>query len=242
MMFKMEFTDKSLNEQFLTQADWLVENQQNLVNGAGWYLKFEVPEYSLNAPWISALTQGEAISVLCRAYALSKKEIYVSAAERAFIPFQYCVKDGGLINYFKEIMILEEYPSTRVNVALNGFIFAIFGIYDLYLTNQNNLAKDLYDLCIGSLIKVIEFFDLGYWTRYNLYHFPVINPASCKYHNLHVEQLKTLYFLTGNDYFKQYYERWKFYYSNLSYRNKALYKKLITSCKNSKPFSKTIMY
>ena len=75
MMFMMEYTDKLLNEQFLIQADWLVENQQNLVNGAGWYLKFEVPEYSLNAPWISALTQGEAMSVLCRAYALSKKEI-----------------------------------------------------------------------------------------------------------------------------------------------------------------------
>jgi hypothetical protein len=226
LMADKDFADKDLNNQFFAQSDWLVSNKRQLRHGQGWYLNYNIPEYVINAPWLSALTQGEAISVLCRAFFLSGKDEYLEAAEKAIIPFEYDVVDGGLCNYFDNIMIFEEYPSQKPNVVLNGWIFAIFGFYDLYLLSSNQTAKKLYDISLDSLEKIIDYFDVNYWSQYNLYHYPSYYLTSYKYHNLHIEQLKALYIISNKDFLKKTYTRWEYYNSKYSFRTKALFKKL----------------
>ncbi len=230
-MNKKKISDELLKKQFLIQADWLVNNQKKLIHGTGWELYYDIDEYSLKSPWISALTQGVGISVLCRAFKINKKEIYISAAENALIPFQYGVVEGGLLNHFEDILIFEEYPSKRANATLNGFIFALLGINDLYLINHNNFAKELFKSGIESLKKLIEYFDMGYWSQYNLYNFPSEYPASYHYHILHIEQMKVLYFLTQDNVFLDYYWRWKSYSNNFHKKNKALIRRIMIDIK-----------
>lgn len=222
-----EFTETGRYKKFLIQADWLVANGQPLRHGLGWYLNYDIPEYDLKSPWISALTQGEAISVLCRAYLLKKEQKYLDCAEQALIPYGYNISEGGLRNYFNNIPIYEEYPSEKVNIVLNGFIFALFGFYDLYLTNSNKSAKKLFDTGLESLEKIIHYFDVKYWSQYNLYYFPKDYLASYKYHILHIEQLKALYFLTKKDFLKDAYKKWQSYNSRFCYRSRALFNKLV---------------
>jgi hypothetical protein len=220
------FKDEKLNDQFFTLADWLVQNQQQLNNGYGWYLNYDIPDYNIHAPWISALTQGEAISVLCRAFSLSKTNTYLDAAERALIPFEYHVVDGGLYNYFNDVMIFEEYPCQKPNIVLNGWIFAIFGFYDLSLLSLNPAAKKFYEISLDSMEKIIDYFDVNYWSQYNLYHYPDLYLSSFKYHSLHIEQLKALYLISNKEFLKKTYTRWQYYNSKFSFRSKALFKKL----------------
>jgi len=223
------YADEKLKERFFTQVNWLVQHKQKLDHGYGWYLNYDVPEYRLKYPWISALTQGEAISVLCRAYLLSNDNKYLDCAESALVPFEYSVREGGLLNFFNGVRIFEEYPSQKPNIVLNGYIFAVFGLYDLFLTNSNPIAERLYNNSIESLLKIINYFDIKYWSQYNLYYYPDLYPASYTYHNLHVEQLKALYIISKEEIFNNYYHKWKSYNSNFLYKSKALLKKLIIS-------------
>lgn len=228
LLNKKNFEDKKLNEQFINQANWLLNNQINLKYGASWYLNFDVPEYGLKQPWISALTQGEAISVLCRAYWITGKNIFLNAAEKALMPFQYNVSEGGLRNHFENIPVYEEYPSRKTNAVLNGFIFSLYGLFDLYLVSDNSSAKELFDQGIESLIKLVKYYDTGYWSQYNLYRYPQKYLSSYKYHILHIEQLKSLYLITSNKIFYNYYTRWDSCNKSLKKKTKALIIKLIS--------------
>ncbi len=223
------YTNEELIQRYFAQVNWLVEHKKKLTHGYGWYLNLDIPEYKLKAPWISAMTQGEAISILCRAYLLSKDISYLDCAESALGPFKYHVGEGGLLNFFKGVRIFEEYPSQKPNVVLNGYIFAVFGLYDLFLTNSNPIAERLYNISIESLSKIINYFDLNYWSQYSLYYYPNLFPASYAYHNIQIEQMKALYFISGNEIFNDYSNKWKNYNSNFLYKNKALLKKIIVS-------------
>ncbi len=225
-LFKTGFNDQDLLNKFIKQANWLVKNQKKLNNGSGWELRFDIPVYKLKQPWISALTQGEAISVLCRAFKLTKKEIYLETAEAAMVPFQYDISEGGVRNYFNNIPVYEEYPSRKLNFVLNGFIFSLFGLYDLYLTTKDKRAKELFTQGVGSLLKLLKFFDTGIWSQYNLYRYPQVYLSSYKYHRLHIEQLKVLSILTKEKELEYYYFTWKEYDRSIINRTRALLKKL----------------
>ena len=58
-------------------ADWFVENTINIKEDIfGLAIEWDNQIYNLPKPWISALAQGQAISVLARYYSYSKKYIY----------------------------------------------------------------------------------------------------------------------------------------------------------------------
>ena len=154
------------------------------------------------------MAQGEAISVLVRANLLTDKSKYVEVAEKALKPFNISAKQGGFVNMFNGFPVYEEYPSPDKTVAvLNGFIFSLFGLYDLTLYNNNN-AKLLFDRGVNTLNNILKFYDLNYWSQYYLFDYPNNYPASFTYHLLVIEQLKALYILTGNKNFFEYSEKW----------------------------------
>jgi hypothetical protein len=227
LLYHSNFQDKNLLMIYLNQADWLLKNSNDIGNAAGWKFHFDVNEYNLKKPWYSALTQGEAISVLLRAHVLSNKHEYLDKALSALNLFEISVIEGGILNYFNDTPIYEEYPSVKTNCALNGLIFGVFGLYDFILFNNNEKAVSLFNDGINSIKKLLPIFDTGFWTQYNLYESPELVLASCRYHLIHIEQLKALYYITGDLIFFQYEKKWEDYSSKLRYRLNALIKKIM---------------
>lgn len=226
-LYQSGFRNEKLKTDFFVQADWLVENAVNNGIGKVWYVGYNIPEYGLFKPWYSALSQGEAVSVLTRAYMISKNEIYLRVAEDAIKPFNILVQEGGLLNHFNSLPIYEEYPSPiRPVGALCGFMFVLFGLYDLILANNNKLASELFTRGINSLKELLKFYDLGYWSKYYIFDYPKSYVASFTYHSLQFEQLKTLYILSEEDIFKEYAEKWESYSINSFFKLKALLKKV----------------
>lgn len=96
-------------ELFLFTSDWLLKNQAS--NGG-----FPVPvareisgiEKVLQPGWLSAMGQGHCISVLVRAYNLTKDNRYIEAAENALRPFEIEAIDGGVRNHFLGLPWYEE--------------------------------------------------------------------------------------------------------------------------------------
>jgi len=226
-LYKTDFKDDEIRKKFITQSDWLVENKSIKNKAALWLFDYPEKSYEISPPWFSAMTQGEAISVLCRAYLLNHDTKYLITAEEAVIPFELSVIEGGVVNKFNNIIIYEEYPASRVTGVLNGYIFSLFGLFDLSCISKNSIAKKLFDRGIENVIKLLEFYDLGYWSRYDLFAYPFVNPASYTYHNIHIEQLKALYILTGRNELLEYSEKWSRQNQKITNRIKALINKMI---------------
>jgi len=84
-------------------------------------------------PWVGGLAQGLAISALVQAN-------NVEVAEKAFNGLQNnCIHVDGLGNTW-----IEEYPLAPPVKILNGFIYALFGVYDLYKKTGNEEAEELW--------------------------------------------------------------------------------------------------
>jgi len=64
---------------------------------------------------------------------------------------------------------------------------------------------DLFIRLVDSLEKNIRRYDLGYWSRYDLFY---KRPARITYHLLHIEQLRWLSKVTRRKSFTEVYERW----------------------------------
>ena len=231
-LHRSNYSDKTSEKRFLIQADWLLKSGVKTEKGIVWYVDYIIEEYGLYPPWFSALAQGEALSVLTRAYKITGNSEYLNICEKAIVPFTLPVIAGGLVNKFKDIPVYEEYPSPKRTVAvLNGFMFSLFGLYDYYLISKNSLAKKLFDEGIISLIKILPFYDKKYWSSYYLFEYPRSYTASYTYHNIMMQQLKVFSFITDIEIFTNYYNRWESYKNNNYYKTKALISKLLFSRK-----------
>ena len=212
-------------------ADWFVNNIKEKGLCGFWEHTWAEPVYNIKPPWISAMAQGEAISLLLRAFQEFKKDEYFTTAEKAFNSFM----DSDVVYRDEHNDIwFEEYPTKPPSHVLNGFIFALFGIFDFYRVTKNKKSLKLWSEGIKTLEKNIERYDSGYWTRYDLLFRRITSEA---YHNIHINQVKVLYELTGVNKFYDTYIRWEGYKNGLIHYlrrkiNGRIYNRLISRYKH----------
>jgi heparosan-N-sulfate-glucuronate 5-epimerase len=183
--------DEKHKQAFLIQAHWFVEHETRFAGDAGgWPIPFPSHSYDTPESWLSALTQGNVISVLIRAYRLTGKDIFLQVACRAIRTFELDIRDGGVSTsigddgiFFEEVAI---YPATHI---LNGYILALFGLYD-YISLTGDIHIDaLIRRSLVTLHTLIDRYDTGYWSCYDLYSRHLATPF---YHALHVTLLQAL--------------------------------------------------
>jgi len=217
-------------EIFLKQADWLVKNIKTKPKGFGvWEHNFILPYYKFKTPWVHGMAQGLAISVLLRAYQISSDKKYLETAEKTCKAFEVDITDGGVRFVDEEGNTwIEEYALLPPPHVLNGFVFAIFGIYDFYRVTKDEDSLKLFEKETETLGKNIKKYDTGYWSLYNLLD---KHPATKSYHELHIKQLDILYKLTNVDIFNEYAKRWKKYLHSSPNRSKAAIKRGLSHIK-----------
>jgi len=174
---------------------------------------YAVSLFGLTPGWPSALVQGQAISVLARAAQATGRPDYRAAAERAVGAFTVDVAPGGVRRkQSRGALLYEEYPSALGSGVLNGFLSALWGLYDYLLLTGDLAVKDLCERGLGGLLGSLSLYDTGYWSRYMLGR-PrgVSNLASPYYHAEHIVQLYATYMLTAHDALRAMAERWERY-------------------------------
>lgn len=219
---------------FLKIADWLVANlEQNRGGFRVWNHHFDF-EYRtpLRAPWYSGLAQGQGISVLVRAHAETGSDIYEEAAQQAFQCMLASVEDGGVIcEDTTANRWIEEYIVSPPTHILNGFIWALWGVYDLALHSDDSRAWRVWNDSLATLKANLHRYDTGYWSLYEQSGTRLKMMASPFYHRLHIVQLRVLAQLAGDDFFEQYADRWERYQQSTANRSRALvYKSLFKLC------------
>lgn len=173
---------------FLRIADWSLKSQD--ANG-GWAI-WPVLGLSYASPY-SAMTQGEAISVLVRAASINQNGSYEEAARRALELMLTAVDGGGTSWSTEEGLVLEEAPLAPRNTLFNGWIFALYGLYDYLLLAKDwqldtERAEGALQSSLSALSSYLPMFNAGFWSYYDTSG----SLASPFYQQLHIDQLKAL--------------------------------------------------
>jgi hypothetical protein len=213
----LETGSEAAKQQFLKGADLLLRARQT-VNLGGitcdvWHYLFEVPTYAPHpVPWICCMSQGEAMSVFCRAYQMTGRKEFLEAAKGAMAVYNVPVSEGGILGTDREGHVYyEEYPFPgKTYHVLNGFMYSLMGLYDLYRATGDQEAKRLFEQGIATLTAegVLDRYDIGYCSRYDQHSGIRFGPAYVRYNLVHVRQLIVLYRITGDDMLRQWAERW----------------------------------
>lgn len=224
--------NESAQARFFQIADWLCHSQvlEDASTKGYWLYHFDLDAYEVQAPWKSGLAQAQAVSVLARAVKFAPNETrekaYQTTLDLGFAGLMTSVEDGGLtLTEGKDVWIEEVVAKRRVAI-LDGCLFALFGVRDYADLTGSAEAEALFKKGSDTILRYLPTFDIGYWSRADLYQEKPPMPASHFYHRLHIHQLHAMHALTKAPAYADYAERWENYQSSWLNRKRALVAKI----------------
>lgn len=170
--------------------------------------------YRIDPPWHSAMAQGLAVSLLARC----GQDSDALRASRSLLDRQF-----GLVYDTDDGPVLEEYPAEPRPHVLNGWMWALFGLYDLghltscsdqHAVSVSEQALDEWERGVECLVSRLALYETSRgWTTYDLYPHAIANIASPFYHRLHVSMLYAIARIAPQDYLEEQLietaERWQ---------------------------------
>lgn len=215
---------ENTKQNVLNCADFIVDNIK--LDGS---LRYPIEYYhyqSLNPGWTSSMAQGQALSLLGRAYMLSHDLKYINAGNKVFNYLLTPVSKGGVMDTLefldpslKDYIFFQEYITTPPTYTLNGFIYTLIGLYDWSSlppeanTLNSTVAGQYFNKGLSTLKIVLPYYEIGGFTSYDLMYITANRqPTSSDfYHSVHIEQLDALYYITKDPFFNNIRDMWKSY-------------------------------
>jgi hypothetical protein len=205
-------SDPHARSDFIAQAEWFRDYQSGEIEGS---YPFEFPwnKYDAGTGWCSAMAQGQAISVLLRAASLEPEHGFYEAAVRAAMPFLVDVSHGGVVWEDRDDLFLEEVGNRHAPHVLNGCIFALWGLWELWKRSGEGWIGVMVERTSRTLLRWLDRYDTGWWTLYSLMRSSTNRPhlATLKYHAFHVAQMHVLSVMFGEPAFGEAASRWDLY-------------------------------
>jgi hypothetical protein len=191
----------------LAAASALVERSYSDGETTLWGIAVPVAKYGLAPGWNSALTQSFAASALLRAAEYEPncgfREV-AYAAGRALLPGM----GGGLVIDTVSGPALEEAPSEVPSLILNGWVYGLFGLWELGCATGDRRFLEAFSVSVDALVAMLPRYHERRWSRYSLYPHAMPDLAKPFYHALHIEQMRVLAALTGVQVFAQAADTW----------------------------------
>jgi hypothetical protein len=148
--------------------------------------------FSLEPGWVSAMAQGEAASLLVRLHRQGGDDRFAEAAVRLLQVISVPSGRGGCGTPWRGGWWPEEYPTDPPSLVLNGAIFALLGMHDVARVQGSESVVAALEGSLELLAANLGAWDLGWWSRYDLYPFARPNIASLAYQELHESLLEAL--------------------------------------------------
>lgn len=183
--------------------------------------------FPVEPPWLSAMAQGQCASLLVRLFQETQDESFAEAARRALDPLRRPVRDGGVMAPLGDGWWPEEYPSDPSSYVLNGGIFALWGAHDVAVGLRDESAASLFEDGLETLAANIGRWDVGFWSRYDLFPHPLVNVASSSYHVLHVHQLEAMNRIAPRPELVEAERRWRDYLESPANGRRAFLRKAV---------------
>ncbi len=215
-------------EPAIKTGEFMLERQERDGRRAGAWLEPRNYRhtYHVQGPWVSAMAQGQSVSLLVRLAAETGRADFADAAVRGLRPMQISSREGGAAAPLGGELFPEEFPTDPPSFVLNGAIFAFWGYYDVAAGLGDETARTAFESGVTLLAENINRWDTGSWSRYDLYPHPVLNVANASYHALHVKQLRLLDTLAPRPQLRAAAETFERYAASPTNRRRALARKV----------------
>lgn len=196
----------------IEQLEWLIKNRIDEKDMSIWYFNYPIKSHGCKPPWKSGMAQGLILSLLLRIYNLTKNKNYIELAERVANSMKTPTDEGGFLYINNEGDYWYQEYMGNCGYVLNGFIYAMWGIYDYYLYFKDRKCKTIFDKGIITLKHNLENYKvknrLIRWTVYDLKDRSI---CDLYYHSLHCFLLKKLYEITNEKVLLDYHNKWSGY-------------------------------
>ena len=201
--FKLSNSKRSLKI-FEDQLKWTLDNFHEKENYGFWSFSFDAPLYKLEKGWVSVFSQGLMLNVLLEAYKLEPDPIYLEKIEKALKAYLVPIENGGFYREWDPGEAwYEEYSTENPSRVLNGTIYGLEGVYNVYQEFEIPLAKEILEAGVKTIAHHIADYNAAYTSEYSLADWK--NELSQEhYHEGHVIQLLWLYEVTKDPIFKKY--------------------------------------
>jgi heparosan-N-sulfate-glucuronate 5-epimerase len=216
--------DERARQLFLAQADWAAAVQCESSGVRGSYVfPFASERYGCAPGFRSAMAQGEAISLLLRAYQETRNAMFLDRAIDASVPLTVDLRDGGVLWQAGDDLIFEGVSGAAPSHVLCCWICALWALFELSRATELNHITELHQRSLATLEKVLPCYDSGAWSYDDLLATPTgfRRVATVQRHLLHVTQLNVLLSMTQNELFAAVAERWHRYGASLAGRLQA---------------------
>jgi hypothetical protein len=157
-----------------------------------------IPSEHLKPKWYSGMAQGQALSAFSRLYQVTGNKRYLERAEETFNSLVVLKSNDGSVWVSmvddRQYFWIEEYPMEAPTHVLNGYLYAILGLYDYYQVDKSDRVKDVLQASLLTIHDHIDQYRVpGDLSKYCLKH-PHQSPL---YHKIHIQQLDVVYKMTG---------------------------------------------
>lgn len=187
---------------FKANLDWLINNAEENEDTVYWYYNYEMGPHS--GKWASCISQGMAVSVLVRAYCLYGEQKYLDLAEKGIQPILRPIHESGFKYCYDSFKNFYEESKENTHI-LNGHIYAILGVYDLYrVTNKSKYIDEFIAAVLDIKINASSF-DLGFASTYDANEKIIANNS---YHIINSNLIYIIYQITNDSFFLNLYNRW----------------------------------
>ena len=183
------------------------------MEGSDGAFRYDYAFDTMKPGWVSAMAQGQALSVLARAFLLSGDTRYVVTGNAALEFLLTPAEQGGVRGNLKDLnpsleryISLYEYDHDLSPHTLNGFIFTIFGLYDWSAMAElapgseaaSSVARAAFDCSAHTVASAVHYYDIGGFSGYDMRQALEIGDpfANGHYQKVHVAQLVALYSIT----------------------------------------------
>jgi hypothetical protein len=123
--------------------------------------------------------------------------------------------ESELVFESEEGPVLEEVASDPPSHILNGWIYALWGLWEAKIALEHDGAEAMLESSLQCLRDMLHRYDVGWWSRYSLYPHALPDLAKPFYHALHVDQLVVLHRLFGGADLAETAARWRRYDSTV---------------------------
>ncbi len=173
----------------------LKEKAEFSENGMIFWFNEPYARFDLKGQYYSGIVQGKAASFFLRCHLLTKEERFKKWAKNCLISGWKSTDQGGILRKLpNDHLWVEEYPSPKSSMVLNGHLFYIIGLAEYLSLEEDEILESQFKACLNSVMAWIPNYRQKNGLLYSMYRW---NLCNIHYTGIMKYQFAHLYELTG---------------------------------------------
>ncbi|MDF1694759.1 MAG: D-glucuronyl C5-epimerase family protein [Saprospiraceae bacterium] len=192
------------DDQLLNYVDNIQEKALETDDSLLFYFNLPYDRFDLVNSYSSGIVQGKMASLCIRCYNRRNNKKYLNWAKKSLISAWSPISEGGLNRTIENQMNwVEEYPSPKPSMVLNGFLFYIIGLAEYLCFDSDKEIVHIFESCLVTVLAWMPKYKLDNGLLYSMYRW---NLCNVHYTGIMKYQFDHLFELTNIPLFKEYAE------------------------------------